>query len=158
VGGRRELHINALLDGNFNKAEMMQWIGSDRDAARFWSSARHFQIQSIESEVFRVRPWSVPAWSSLTLLHVVQGSDLEGRPLAFDQLLKFIKTMRSSGRRARPVTFIGISRTGLTSNMVRQITSAIAFLPTNTFKGAPSILEMQKVVVRALCFISPRQP
>jgi hypothetical protein len=158
VGGRRELHINSLLDGNFNKAEMMQWIGSDRDAARFWSSARHFQIQNIETEVFPVRPWSVLAWSSLTLLHVVQGSDLEGRPLAFDQLLKFIKTMRSSGRRARPVTFIGISRTGLTSNMVRQISSAIAFLPTNTFKGAPSILEMQKVVVRALCFISPLQP
>ncbi len=158
MGGRRELHINALLDGNFNKAEMMQWIGSDRDAARFWSSARHFQIQSFETEVFRVRPWSVLAWSSLTLLHVVQGSALEGRPLAFDQLLKFIKTMRSSGRRARLVTFIGISRTGLTSNMVRQISRAIAFLPTNTFKGAPSILEMQKVVVRALCFISPLQP
>jgi len=158
VGGRRELHINSLLDGNFNKAEMMQWIGSDRDAARFWSSARHFQIQSIETEVFRVRPWSVLAWSSLTLLHVVQRSELERRPLAFDQLLKFIKTMRSSGRRARPVTFIGITRTGLTSNMVRQISEAIAFLPTNTFKGAPSILEMQKVVVRALCFISPLQP
>ena len=155
MGGRRELHINSLLDGNFNKAEMMQWIGSDRDAARFWSSARHFQIQSIETEVFRVRPWSVLAWSSLTLLHVVQGSDLEGRPLAFDQLLKFIKTMRLSGRRARPVTFIGISRTGLTSNMVRQISRAIAFLPTNTFKGAPSILEMLKAVVQALCFISP---
>ena len=116
---------------------MMQWIGSDRDAARFWSSsARHFQIQTIETEVFRVRPWSTLAWSSLTLLHVVQGSELEGHPLAFDQLLKFIKTMRSSGR--RPVTFIGISRTGLTSNMVRQISTAIAFLPTNTFKGAPS--------------------
>ena len=158
MGGRRERDIDKLLDGNFNRAQMMQWIGSDRDAARFWSSARHFQIQSIETEVFRVRPWSVLAWSSLTLLHVVQGSALEGHPLAFDQLLKFIKTMRSSGRRARPVTFIGISRTGLTSNMVRQISSAIAFLPTNTFKGAPSILEMQKVVVRALCFISPLQP
>ena len=36
---------------------MMQWVGSDRDAARFWSSARHFEIQSIETEVFRVRPW-----------------------------------------------------------------------------------------------------
>ena len=156
MGGRRAIQINLFMDGTFNKAEMMQWIGSDRDAARFWSSARHFQIQSIETEVFRVRPWSVLAWSSLTLLHVVQGSDLEGRPLAFDQLLKFIKTMRSSGRRA--VTFIGISRTGLTSNMVRQISRAIAFLPTNTFKGAPSILEMQKVVVRALCFISPLQP
>ena len=158
MGGRRARDIDKLLDGNFNRAQMMQWIGSDRDAARFWSSARHFQIQSIETEVFRVRPWSVLAWSSLTLLHVVQGSQLEGHPLAFEQLLKFIKTMRSSGRRARPVTFIGISRTGLTSNMVRQISSAIAFLPTNTFKGAPSILEMQKVVVRALCFISPLQP
>ena len=82
--------------------------------------------------------------SSLTLLHVVQGSELEGHPLAFDQLLKFIKTMRSSG--LRPVTFIVITRTGLTSNMVRQISRAIAFLPTNTFKGAPPILEMQKVV------------
>ena len=134
---------------------MMQWIGSDRDSARFWSSARHFQIQSIETEVFRVRPWSTLAcqWSSLTLLHVVQGSELEGHPLAFEQLLKFIKTMRSSGR--RPVTFIGITRTGLTSNMVRQISRAIAFLPTNTFEGAPPILEMQKVVFRALCFISP---
>ena len=94
--------------------------------------------------------------SSLTLLHVVQGSELEGHPLAFEQLLKFIKTMRSSGR--RPVTFIGITRTGLTSNMVRQISTAIAFLPTNTFEGAPTILEMQKVVFRALCFISPLQP
>jgi hypothetical protein len=153
VGGRRARDINSLLDGNFNKAEMMQWIGSDRDAARFWSSARHFQIQSIETEVFRVMPWSTLAWSSLTLLHVVQGSEMEGNPLAFDQLLKFIKTMRSSGR--RPVTFIGITRTGLTSNMVRQISRAIAFLPTNTFKGAPPILEMQKVVFRALRFISP---
>jgi hypothetical protein len=36
------------------------------------------------------------------------------------------------------------------SNMVRQISRAIAFLPTNTFKGAPPILEMQKVVFRAL--------
>ena len=126
--------INKLLDGNFNRAQMMQWIGPDHDAARFWSSARHFQIQSIETEVFRVRPWSMLAWSSLTLLHVVQGSELEGHPLAFEQLLKFIKTMRSSGR--RPVTFIGITRTGLTSNMVRQISTAIAFLPTNTFEAS----------------------
>ena len=133
---------------------MMQWIGSDRDAARFWSWARHFQLQSVETEVFRVRPWSVLAWSSLTLLlHVVQGSNLERLPLAFDQVLKFIKTIRSSGR--RPVTFIGISCTGLTTDMVRQISRAIALLPTNNFEGAPSILEMQKVVVRALCFISP---
>ena len=94
--------------------------------------------------------------SSLTVLHVVQGSNLERLPLAFDQLLKFIKTMRSSGR--RPVTFIGISRTGLTTNMVRQISRAIAFLPTKTFKHAPSILEMQKVIVRALRFISPLLP
>jgi hypothetical protein len=133
-----------MLDGNFNKAQMMQWIGSDRDAARFWSWARHFQLQSVETEVFRVRPWSVLAWSSLTLLlHVVQGSNLERLPLAFDQVLKFIKTIRSSGR--RPVTFIGISCTGLTTDMVRQISRAIAFLPTNIFEGAPSILEMQKV-------------
>ena len=144
------------MDGNYNKAEMMQWIGSDRDAARFWSWARYFQMQSIETEVFRAMPWSMLAWSSLTLLHVVQGSELEGHPLAFDQLLKFIKTMRSSGR--RPVTFIGITRTGLTSDMVRQISRAIAFLPTNTFKGAPPILEMQKVVFRALRLISPLQP
>ena len=96
------------------------------------------------------------AWSSLTLLHVVQGSELEGHPFAFEQVLKFIKTMRSSGR--RPVTFIGITRTGLTSDMVRQISRAIAILPTNTVKGAPPILEMQKVVFRALCFISPLQP
>ena len=96
------------------------------------------------------------AWSSLTLLHVVQGSELVGNPQAFDQLLKFIKTMRSSGR--RPVTFIGITRTGLTSDMVRQISRAIAILPTNTVKGAPPILEMQKVVFRALCFISPLVP
>ncbi len=134
----------------------MQWVGFDHDAARFWSWARHFHIQSIETEVFRVLPWSMLAWSSLTLLHVVQGSDLEQRPLAFDQVLKFIRTIRSSGW--RPVTFIGISRTGLTTDMVRQISRAIAFLPTNTFKGAPSILEMQKVVVRALRFISPLQP
>ena len=148
MGGRRAPQIDLLLDGNFKKAEMMQWVGSDRDAARFWSWARHFQIQSIETEVFRVRPWSMLAWSSLTLLHVVQGSDLERRPLAFDQVLRFIKTIRSSGR--RPVTFIGISRTGLTTDMVRQISRAIALLPTNTFKGAPSILEMQKVLVPAL--------
>jgi hypothetical protein len=57
VSERRARDINSLLDGNFNKAEMMQWVGSDRDAARFWSSARHFEIQSIETEVFRVRPW-----------------------------------------------------------------------------------------------------
>ena len=63
-----------MLDGNFNRAEMMQWIGSDRDAAHFWSLARHFQIQSIDTEVSLVRPWSVLA---LTLLHVVQGSELE---------------------------------------------------------------------------------
>ena len=57
MGGLRALHINSLLDGNYKKAEMMQWLGSDRDAARFWSSARHFEIQSIETEFFRVRPW-----------------------------------------------------------------------------------------------------
>ena len=70
MGGRRALHINLLLDGNYKTAQMMQWLGSDRDAARFWSWARHFEIQSIETEVFRVRSWSMLAWSSLTFLHV----------------------------------------------------------------------------------------
>ena len=65
-----------MLDGNFKKAERMQWVGSDR-------------------------------------------SYLERRTLAFDQVLKFIRTIRSSGR--RPVTFIRISRTGLTTDMVRKI-------------------------------------
>jgi predicted secreted protein len=32
----------------FTNAVMMQWMGSDRDAAVFWPSARHFQITSIE--------------------------------------------------------------------------------------------------------------
>ena len=67
------------------------------------------------------------AWSSLTLLRMVQGSDLEWRHLACDQVLKFIRTIRASGR--HPVAFIGISRTGLTSDMVRRISRAIALLP-----------------------------
>ena len=81
------------------------------------------------------------------LTRVVQGSDLEQRPLAFEQVLKFIRTMRSTHR--RPVTFIGITRTGLTSNMVRQIGRTIALLPTKTIGPVP-VLEMQKVFERAL--------
>ena len=84
---------------------------------------------------------------------LVQGMDLNARPLAFEQVLKFIRTIRSTGR--RPVKFIGISRTGLTTNMVRQIARAIAFLPTNTHADSAPILEMQKVVAQAPCFISP---
>ena len=78
------------------------------------------------------------------LLRAVQGSDLEQRPFAFDQVLKFIRTIRSAGR--RPVTFIGISRTGLTAEMVRQITRAIVTLPTSTNADSGTFLEMQQVV------------
>jgi hypothetical protein len=87
-------------------------------------------------------------------LRVVQGMDLEQRPLAFDQVLKFIRTIRSTGR--RPVKFIGISQTSLTADMVSQIARAIAFLPTNTTTDSATILEMQKVVARAPRFTSPR--
>ena len=135
------------MDGTFTKAEMMQWMGSDRDAAVFWSSARHFQITSIEFAVFCGRPSCMLPWGGLTLLRVVQGSDLEQRPFAFDQVLKFISTIRSIGR--RPVTFIGISRTGLNTNMVRQIVRTIAYLPTKTGTGPGPVLEMQKVFARA---------
>ena len=53
----------------------------------------------------RIRGLSFPpiriehAWSGLTILRVrrvVQGSDLEQRPLAFEQVLKFIRTIRST--------------------------------------------------------------
>jgi hypothetical protein len=132
------------MDGTFTKAEMMQWMGSDRDAAVFWSSARHFQITSIEFAVFCGRPSCMLPWGGLTLLRVVQGSDLEQRPFAFDQVLKFIRTIRSIGR--RPVTFIGLSRTGLTADMVRHITRAIVLLPTSTSADPATFLEMQQVV------------
>jgi hypothetical protein len=141
-------------DGTFGKLEMMQSQATDLFAALVWSSARHFQIYSIETEVVRVRPSSTLAWSGLTLLRVVQGMDLEQRPLAFDQVLKFIRTIRSTGR--RPVKFIGISQTSLTADMVSQIARAIAFLPTNTTTDSATILEMQKVVARAPRFTSPR--
>ena len=87
------------------------------------------------------------------LTRVVQGSDLEQRPLAFEQVLKFIRTIRSTRR--RPVTFIGISRTGLNTNMVRQIVRTIAYLPPKTGTGPGPVLEMQKVFARAPQFISP---
>ena len=96
------------------------------------------------------------AWSGLTILRVrrvVQGSDLEQRPLAFEQVLKFIRTIRSTRR--RPVTFIGISRTGLNTNMVRQIVRTIGYLPPKTGTGPGPVLEMQKVFARAPQFISP---
>ena len=110
----------------------------------------------------RIRGLSFPpiriehAWSGLTILRVrrvVLGSDLEQRPLAFEQVLKFIRTIRSTRR--RPVTFIGISRTGLNTNMVRQIVRTIAYLPTKTGTGPGPVLEMQKVFARAPQFISP---
>jgi hypothetical protein len=146
--------INVLCDGMYGKLEMIQSQASDLLSALVWSSARHFQIYSIETEVVRVRPSSVLAWSGLRLLRVVQGMDLEQRPLAFDQVLKFIRTIRSTSR--RPVKFIGISQTCVTADMVRQIARAIAFLPMNTTTDSATILEMQKVVARALRFTSPR--
>ena len=92
--------------------------------------------------------------AALRCCGVVQGMDLEQRPLAFEQVLKFIRTIRSTGR--RPVKFIGISQTSLTADMVSQIARAIAFLPTNTTTDSATILEMQKVVARAPRFTSPR--
>ena len=64
------------------------------------------------------------------------------------QALNFIslRTIRST---KCLVTFMGISRTGLTTNMARQITRTIAFLPTNTITGPGPVLEMKKVVARA---------
>jgi hypothetical protein len=131
---------------------MMQWTGADREFAHLLSCARHFQLTSIEIEVFPVRrdPPIEHAFSSLTIL--VQGSDLEQRPLAFNQVLNLIRTIRS--KRRRPVTFIGISRTGLTTNIARQIARTIAYLPTNTITGPVPLLEMQKVVERDSVFIS----
>ena len=152
VGWCRRFEIQLFFDAKFGKVEMMHFVGSDRDAALFWLSARHFQYYSIETEVFRVSP-SI-AWSCLTLLRVVQGMDLEQRPIAFEQVLNFIRTIRSTGR--RPVKFIGITRTSLTADMVRQIARAIAFLPTITTGDSATILEMQKVVARAPRFTSPR--
>jgi hypothetical protein len=133
-----------LFSGRYQAVEMMQWTGADRELAHLLALARHFQITSIEIEVFCVQ-YLEHALSDLT--RVVQGSDLEQRPLAFEQVLKFIRTMRSTHR--RPVTFIGITRTGLTSNMVRQIGRTIALLPTKTIGPVP-VLEMQKVFERAL--------
>ncbi len=122
----------------------MQWTGAGRELAHLLSCARHFQLTNIEIEVFPVRRDSAHAFSSLTSL--AQGSDLEQRPLAFNQVLNLIKTIRS--KRRRPVTFIGISRTGLTTNMARQIARTIAYLPTNTITGPVPLLEMQKEVER----------
>jgi hypothetical protein len=133
------------LDGTVTKAEMMQWMGSDTDAASFWSSARHFQITSIKVLVFRVRQSSRKlAWSGLMLMHMVQGSNLEQWPFAVYEVLKFIRTIRLTGW--SPVTFIGISRTGLTAKMVCQITRAIVLLPMSTNPDSETFLEMQQVV------------
>ena len=132
----------------------MQWTGADRELAYSLLLARHFQITSIECEVFRLRSSSM--LGAALQFCVVQGSDLEQRPSAFEQVLKFIRTIRSTRR--RPVTFIGISRTGLNSlntNMVRQILRTIAQLPTKTSTGPGPVLEMQKVFARAPQFISP---
>ena len=130
---------------------MMQWTGADRELAHSLLLARHFQITSIECEVFRLRSSSM--LGAALQFCVVQGSDLEQRPLAFEQVLKFIRTIRSTRR--RPVTFIGISRTGLNTNMVRQIVlQTIAYLPTKTGTGPGPVLEMQKVFTRAPYFIS----
>jgi hypothetical protein len=130
---------------------MMQWTGADRELAYSLLLARHFQITSIEFEVFRLRSSSM--LGAALQFCVVQGSDLEQRPLAFEQVLKFIRTIRSTRR--RPVTFIGISRTGLNTNMVRQIVRTIAYLPPKTGTGPGPVLEMQKVFARAPQFISP---
>ena len=118
----------------------MQWTGA-------LLLARHYQITSIEFEVFRFRPSESSMLGAALQFCVVQGSDLEQRPLAFEQVLKFIRTIRSTRR--RPVTFIGISRTGLNTNMVRQIVRTIAYLPTKTGTGPGPVLEMQKVFARA---------
>ena len=56
VGWCRRFEIQLFFDATFGKVEMMQFVGSDRDAALFWLSARHFQCYSIETEVFRVSP------------------------------------------------------------------------------------------------------
>ena len=127
----------------------------DGDLGDLLCMTRHNQIISVEIEVVGLRPSSMLEAALLTLC-VLQGTDLQQRPLAFDQVLKFIRNSRSIGRRL--VKFIGISQTGLTTDMVRQITRAIASLPANTVPDCPSPrLEMQKVVARALCFCPPLQ-
>jgi hypothetical protein len=44
-----------LFSGRYQAVEMMQWTGADRELAHLLASARHFQITSIEIEVFCVQ-------------------------------------------------------------------------------------------------------
>ena len=81
----------------------------------------------------------------------MQGAVFDQRKQSFFQLLFFISKMRVSGR--RPVSFIGISRTGLTKIMVYRIARAIRTLPIQIYEFPPTILEMQKVGVGPTLFL-----
>ena len=72
----------------------------------------------------------------------MQGTVFDQLKQSFHQLLFFVREMRSLDR--RPVTFIGIAQTGLTTVMVHRIARAIESLPVNN-TTPPTILEMQKV-------------
>jgi hypothetical protein len=58
---------------------MMQWTGADRELAHSLLLARHFQITSIEFEVFRLRSSSM--LGAALQFCVVQGSDPCGTPV-----------------------------------------------------------------------------
>jgi hypothetical protein len=128
----------------------------DGDLGDFLCMARHNQIISVEIEVVSLRPSGMLEAFLLTLC-VLQGTDLQQLPLAFGQVHKFISNSRLLTGRSL-VKFIGISQTGLTTDMVRQIAQAIASLPANTVTGPSPRLEMQKVArAPSLCFFSPLQ-
>ena len=59
LGGRRASNIDSVLSGKLQAVEMMQWTGADRKLEHLLSLARHFQITSIDIEVFRVHPWFI---------------------------------------------------------------------------------------------------
>ena len=62
--------------------------------------------------------------------------------------------MRNPGR--RPVLFIGITQTGLTTSMVYRIARAISSLPVQEkYSTLPTKVEMQKVSVGRTLFFLP---
>ena len=73
----------------------------------------------------------------------LQGTDLGARPGAFKQVLLLLRDMR---RHTRHIEYLGLTRTGLSTVMVRRISLAISqirYKPAVHIK--PARLELQKV-------------